>query len=241
MSPSPLQQLQTASIRAKVPACVISLGLALVINLLLFLAIQQLVQPKHINFELPDKIMLVEFIRLKKDQKEAPAKRDELPDKPKPPKELPPKLVQQKPDKPEPDKIKPPVPKINVPLNLAGGPHLGEFKESDIPSSIEDYTEVAPADSYAPEIERDVVPKYCPKPKYPPRAMRAGIEGSVTVEITITSDGKVIDPVIIKSNPPKIFDRAVLKAIKKCEFEPKFSNGSPVSRRARQSINFKLN
>jgi protein TonB len=62
----------------------------------------------------------------------------------------------------------------------------------------------------------------------------------VTVEFTIGVDGSVKDPKIVKANPPKIFDKAVLKAITRWKFNPDMVNGKPVEKRARQDVKFKL-
>ncbi len=252
----------------------LGLLLALIINLLLFLAIQKLVQPDHSVFSLPELVTMVDFIRFKKEEKlPEPKLHEELPDKPKPPKKPPPPPKQQPPDpeKPPPKRIKPPTPEVKLPLHMTGGPHLGEFLKKPTPKKIivqktapipepvvepdpepvveqvaepvetpVENVDPGPVEPEEPSIETDVVPTYRSSPKYPPRAMRAGITGVVTVEFTITTKGKVTDPVIIKSNPPKIFDKSVLKSIKRWKFKPKIVNGKPVTRRARQDINFNL-
>ncbi len=242
--------------------------LALVINLLLFLAIQKLVQPEHSAISLPEMVTMIDFVRLKKNDKVAEPKRHELPEKPKPPRKPPPPKQQQlDPDKPKPKKVKLPTPEVKLPLQMTNGPHLGEFlkkprpkprikqKTAPIPEPVTEAepvieqisapvetivkeTEPAPVESPEPKVETDVVPTYRSKPKYPPRAMRAGVKGIVTVEFTITTKGKVTEPVIIKSNPPRIFDKSVLKAIKRWKFKPKLVDGKPVERRARQDIKF---
>jgi TonB family protein len=56
-----------------------------------------------------------------------------------------------------------------------------------------------------PKVIRDV------KPSYPPDAMRAGIEGSVEIEVTIGDDGKVTSSRVIQSSDP-VFDQAALTA-----------------------------
>ena len=56
-----------------------------------------------------------------------------------------------------------------------------------------------------PKVIRDV------KPSYPPDAMRAGIEGSVEIEVTIGNDGKVTSSRVIQSSDP-VFDQAALTA-----------------------------
>ena len=77
-------------------------------------------------------------------------------------------------------------------------------------------------------------------PVYPQRALRSGIEGVVTVEFTIATDGSVKDAEVVKAKPPKIFNKAVLTAIAKWKFNPDMINGVPVEKRARQDIKFTI-
>ncbi|RME35089.1 MAG: energy transducer TonB [Gammaproteobacteria bacterium] len=125
---------------------------------------------------------------------------------------------------------------MDIPLNLTGGPYIGDFRKS------EKRAPPPPPPPRKPAIEapETAVPTYRVPPVYPPRALRAGIEGSVTVEFTITPEGEVADPEIVKADPPKIFDRAVLRAIRKWKFQPKIVDGKPVARRAVQVIRFTL-
>jgi len=44
----------------------------------------------------------------------------------------------------------------------------------------------------------------------------------------------------VKSKPPKIFDKAVLKSIARWKFSPDMVDGKPVEKRARQDVKFKL-
>ena len=62
-------------------------------------------------------------------------------------------------------------------------------------------------------------------PQYPRRAAQKGIEGYVVVEFTVTTLGTVVDPVVIESDPPNIFDRAAMNAAKKFKYKPKIVNG----------------
>ncbi|MFQ5597903.1 MAG: TonB family protein [Nitrospiria bacterium] len=90
------------------------------------------------------------------------------------------------------------------------------------------------------EVEIDAAPLIRVPPRYPRRAVRAKLEGIVTVAFTITKDGSVRNPTIIRSNPPKVFDRSALRAIRKWKFSPKEINGKSVVRRALQDIRFSL-
>lgn len=92
----------------------------------------------------------------------------------------------------------------------------------------------------ADTIEIDVLPLLRTQPRYPRRALRAKLEGMVTIEFTILKDGSVADPVVVTSAPPKVFDRSALRAIRLWKFRPKQTKGEMVTRRAIQNIRFSL-
>ena len=85
-----------------------------------------------------------------------------------------------------------------------------------------------------------VVPLLRVPPKYPARAATRHIEGWVTVEFTIQTDGTVGDAIVISAEPEGIFDEAALTAIGKWEFKEKMVNGVAVTQRAVQRLQFKL-
>lgn len=85
-----------------------------------------------------------------------------------------------------------------------------------------------------------LVPLLRISPPYPYRAALAGIEGWVKVEFTVTETGSVIDPEVVASQPPRIFDQAAVKAILKWKFQPRSIDGQPVRVRATQTIDFHL-
>lgn len=86
----------------------------------------------------------------------------------------------------------------------------------------------------------DVEPSARVAPVYPARARRVGIEGSVTVEFTITPQGRVTDLEIVASRPRGVFDASVTKAIRQWRFTPRVVDGRRVERRARKEIEFSL-
>lgn len=65
-------------------------------------------------------------------------------------------------------------------------------------------------------------------PEYPTAALQKGIEGWVQVEFTIDTNGTILQPTIISHSPSRIFDRAVLTALKKSRYRPQLLNGEPV-------------
>ena len=67
-----------------------------------------------------------------------------------------------------------------------------------------------------------------PSPEYPRRAIRLGLEGSVRLEFDVDTDGSVLDPYVVESNPAGVFDRAAIKAVRKFLYEPPSYNGTSV-------------
>jgi protein TonB len=89
--------------------------------------------------------------------------------------------------------------------------------------------------------DRAAVPLVRVDPDYPPRARQRGIEGYVEIEFTITPVGTVADARVIGSQPPLIFDRAALAAVRKYRYNPMIRDGVPVSRSGEQvRIRFEL-
>ncbi|CAG9296106.1 energy transducer TonB [Celerinatantimonas diazotrophica] len=79
-------------------------------------------------------------------------------------------------------------------------------------------------------------------PRYPQRALRRSIEGSVTVQFIVQRDGHVKPGSIqiVKANPKHIFDNAVKEAIYGWKLQPKKRNGKAITFRAEQTIRFSL-
>jgi len=88
----------------------------------------------------------------------------------------------------------------------------------------------------------DVVPraKFKTVVEYPARAKAKEVEGFVTLSLLINTEGKIDTVKIIESEPAGIFDRAVLRAIKKWVFEPARYKGEAVQTWANQTIRFEL-
>ena len=78
-------------------------------------------------------------------------------------------------------------------------------------------------------------------PRYPSRALSRGIEGWVLMEFAIDELGLAVNPVVMESEPPGIFDRAALSAVKRWKYRPMIEDGRPRMRPGvRQLISFEI-
>lgn len=59
-----------------------------------------------------------------------------------------------------------------------------------------------------------------PPPRFPPEALRAGTSGEVQVEFTVGVDGSVTSARVVRANPPRVFDREAVSAVRRWRFEP---------------------
>jgi periplasmic protein TonB len=223
---------------------------AIAINLLLFVGMQRMISERELPLAERSAAHIVDFVRLQRDETppEVEVKRPPPPDRRPPPEPEP--TLQPPPPKAAPPEVPAPdlrAPSIRIPLRIAGDPHLGPYIP-DPPPPAEPAPEAraaptaptAPTPAKAPGIAVDVAPIVRVPPEYPPFAMRARIEGVVTVEFTIARDGSVRDPVVVEAQPPDIFDHAVLRVIGRWRFQPQMVDGVPVEQRARQDVRFRL-
>ncbi|PBJ84572.1 energy transducer TonB [Lysobacteraceae bacterium NML93-0399] len=78
----------------------------------------------------------------------------------------------------------------------------------------------APAARPAPAAAAELRPLSTPAPRYPSDALRAGTSGEVMVEFTVGIDGAVTNARVVRADPPRIFDREALAAVRRWRFEP---------------------
>ena len=116
------------------------------------------------------------------------------------------------------------MPTIGVPMNDGSGPYLGSLQSGQGLAGF----------------DTDVIPVVQIPPTYPRRAKQARIEGFVTMEVLIRPDGTVSGAKVIESDPPRLFDDAAIDAMQRWKFRPKIVDGTPVSQRAKQTIEFVL-
>ena len=182
--------------------------IAIILNIAIFILIQRLVSKEHdFDINLIDRNFL-DFTRVIEKPIPPPEKIEDIEPPPEEEDPPPPEMPTPEVERPQQMDIELSTPEIDVPMSMAGEPYLGEF--SDGSGNMGGLGRPG-----KPNIDSNVVPSLRIPPNYPNRALRSGIEGIVTVEFTITTDGSVKDAEIIEAEPPNIFDKSVLRAIAK--------------------------
>jgi protein TonB len=62
-------------------------------------------------------------------------------------------------------------------------------------------------------------------PDYPSAAKKEGVQGFVDLRIKVSPAGVVEDATVVGSNPPEVFDKAALAAVRKWKYDPRFVDG----------------
>lgn len=205
--------------------------LAVTINVLVFFFIQLMVTGEYNRVSVSTLSDMNNFIRVRR--VEAPPETTEKTEQtvqPEMEEELP------TPSLPAPQ-IAPPAPSSAVSTPVAG---LDIKVNTNAVPSLRRILGVSRPKPAAPKFATNLVPTIRIPPIYPAQALNQGIEGIVTVEFTIATDGSVKNPKIVKARPEKVFDDAVLQAIGKWKYPPEIVNGKAVEVRARIDIPFVL-
>lgn len=204
---------------------VIAAGAGISAALLLFLLMHTLISGEQEFTSSESNGGMVDFIRIREEEitqlkERTPPDEPEPPDEPPPPPRL---RVTAQSSQPPAAVLDIEMPLISVPVSIGGGPFIGQWAPGDAAS------------------EGDVIPIVRIDPQWPREALLEGTEGWVEVEFTILPDGTVEDPIVLASEPSRLFDRNAMRAILRWKFKPRIIDGEAVSRRAAQRIDFILN
>lgn len=163
---------------------------------------------------------MVDFVRVKRETR-APEEKQRVPDEPKPmemPKMYESEVATQS------DAIEPVAMDIRMPAMQSG---TGFVKGAKIAM---------------PAMRRDseLIALVRINPLYPMRARRLGQEGYVKVRVHVGKDGKPKKVEILEAQPPGVFERSVIRALKRWKFKPKTVGGKPVEQSGTLRLDFKL-
>lgn len=69
------------------------------------------------------------------------------------------------------------------------------------------------------QVKLDAKPTYRVEPKYPLKAAKAGVEGSVVLKFDVQGDGKVANVEVVMGKPAYVFDKTAVTALKQWRYE----------------------
>jgi TonB family protein len=96
----------------------------------------------------------------------------------------------------------------------------------------------ADALGFTQEYDTPPRPKKITRPKYPPRAFQACVQGTVLLMLPIDANGKVVKPEVAESIP--LLDEAALSCVGDWRFDPATKAGAPVGTVALAPVQFKI-
>jgi len=146
----------------------------------------------------------------------------------------------KRPEPPPPPEEPPPPPDLEIAQMEQQSVNMPELDMPDLNFSPTGGNPVLGSFNTNRNAEGDVVPLVRIQPQYPRDAAMNQIEGWVRVQFTITETGTVTNPRVIDAEPPRVFDRAALRAILRWKFKPRIIDGVAVARPATQQIDFTL-
>ena len=177
----------------------ISILLAIIVVVALFLIMRTLIDGNFVNPEVDDR-MVAELVRLPDDielQNSTPK-----PDKAEDPEEPPPDMEMEQLDVDMDVNIENVAPRANINISIG----TGTMAQGD--------------GEYLPIVKV--------APIYPRRAQTRGISGYCIVEYTVTTSGAIRDPRAVDCQPSGVFDKASVKASLKFKYKPRMVDGEPI-------------
>jgi len=198
----------------------VSILVAVLVNLLLFSAMQAMVRQDRVRLSKAEQVDIANFVRMAEAPPPPSARRAEPPPKPRT------------------DEMQ----RINqlVDSGMAGGQTAvtADFKFDFGPAG----GPVGGPGSGPMQVRMasDLVPLVRFPPEYPRTALARQIEGYVDVLFTVTETGSVTSPKILAAEPAGVFEDAVLAAVVRWRFQPKLLNGRPIAFPAKTRLSFKL-
>ncbi len=193
----------------RIPLIIIT---ALVVNILMFTAIEVMVGMKRVRLTDTNNIDIANFIRMQEQSRDVRSRRDpKAPDKP--PQDMQEDLRR---------------------LNAASTSSLTgmSIDVPDIDIDIGIGGDIA--------IARELTPLVRIPADYPLSALPRRIEGFVVVRFTVTEAGAVDAPEVLRAEPPGLFDKAALRAVSRFKYQPQFVDGKPVRVKTYAKITFVL-
>ncbi len=100
----------------------------------------------------------------------------------------------------------------------------------DVPSAQTAATAPKPSRAAAgepPPVVREAKLIRRVRPDYPSAARRESIVGSVDLDVTVSSRGEVTNIAVLRADPPGVFEKSAVNAVRKWKYDPQYVDGLP--------------
>ena len=143
----------------------------------------------------------------------------------------------ERPEKPQLDDTPPPEVPLQAFDQLAGDAQVGKLGD---PGALLVAMDLSMGSGLS-ATDGEYLPIVKVAPQYPRRALQRGIQGDVIVEYTVTRNGTVRDPKVLKSDDP-ILDKAAIDSALRYKYKPRVIDGRAVEvPGVRTRIKFRMN
>jgi protein TonB len=152
-------------------------------------------------------------------------------------------VEQRVPPPPEPNTVKPVVPTVMAPTFDIDVPPAGTPITTIVPQTQTPPVPQPPQPKPNPVPDRAAVSIAAThtSPPYPTIARRLGVEGRVTLRLTVLPDGKVGKAEVVTSSGRRDFDEAAQSwIVQHWTYQPAFRDGVPAASQAMAAVNFTL-
>ncbi len=191
------------------------IALAALINIAMFIAIEFMVGSERMRLTDVQDFDVANFIRVAEQSREVRSRRDP-----------------QAPQKPQ-QEMQQDLARLSEMSDASGLVGMAV----DVPAMNID---VGPAVGSDIAVARERTPLVRVPPEYPMQARAKGLEGWVILRFTVTETGSVADPEVIRSQPPRIFDRAAKRSVLGWKYQPQIRNGKAVRDQVIARITFRM-
>lgn len=214
---------------------------AVLINLVLFCSLPGLISFESSSSDI-ESLNLVYVSRFKPEPVQPRAKKEPPPEKEKPKPKIH-RVKQQRSPTHQKKNLKLNLPQIDLDINpkITGG--IPIVAPPPQPAGGSAQAGIQPDfDAVMDQSDVDTLPKLSFKrsPRYPYRAKRMGIEGTVNIRFLVDKDGNVSDIDILSATPPGVFNDSVIEAVSSWNYYPGELMGRKVATLVTTSIVFKL-
>ena len=197
-----------------------ALCMSIVTSLLFFWLMYAVIHVSGHGVNKVENLPTIDFVRLKRDS-------------------APEQMERRKPPPPPPAKQPAPPSKIKIDVDTAA-PAAGIGIPSNLGLAANMGSGPSTGGGGGVSMDSDLIPLQRIPPTYPAEARRAGISGSVTIDVTVNPDGSVRKARVLEAKPKGLFEAAAVTAIQKWRFKPKTVDGKAVEFHGVQTVKFDL-